>query len=80
MSISVCNFKSKNHFMNKENSAHCVPCENITIHRCFNCFYLTLKRPPGVRYDPSLRFLFNKFFGVSYNDINLRDFVTTGVL
>jgi len=52
---------------------------------CRDCFTftlpLTLRRPPGVKYDPSLRFFFPiTFFGVSYNDTNLRDFVTTGVL
>jgi len=40
---------------------------------------LTLKRPPGVKFDPSLRF-FDNFFGESYSDTNLRDFVTTSVL
>ena len=41
---------------------------------------LTLKRPPGVKFDPSLRFFFDNFFGVSYNETNLRDFVTTSLL
>jgi len=41
---------------------------------------LTLKRPPRVKYDPSLRFFFDNFFDVSYSDTNLRDFVTTSVL
>jgi len=41
---------------------------------------LTLKGPPGVKYDSSLRFFFDTFFDVSYNDTNLRDFVTTDIL
>ena len=45
-------------------------------------FLLTFKRPPGVKFDPSLRFFFDNFFyvRVSYNDTNLRDFVTTSFL
>jgi len=41
---------------------------------------LTLKQPPGVKFDPSLRFFAITFFGVSYNDTKLCDFVTTSVL
>ena len=41
---------------------------------------LTLKRPPGVKFDPSLCFFSDNFFGVSYNDTNRGDFVTTSVL
>ena len=37
-------------------------------------YLLTLKRPPGVKFDPSLRFFFDNVFDVSYNDTNLRDF------
>jgi len=34
---------------------------------------LTPKRPPGVKFDPSLCFSSITFFGVSYNDTNLGD-------
>jgi hypothetical protein len=37
---------------------------------------LTLKRPPGVKFGPSLRFFSDNFFVAFYNDTNLRDFVT----
>jgi hypothetical protein len=43
--------------------------------------HLTLKRPPGVKYDPKLRsFYSDNFLGVSYKDTNIRDLVTTSVL
>jgi hypothetical protein len=42
--------------------------------------YLTLNRPPGVKFDPSLRFFSDYFFGVSYNYTKFRDFVTTSFL
>jgi len=36
--------------------------------------WLTLKRPPGVKYDPNLRFFSpDTFYGVPYNDTNLHD-------
>jgi len=54
--------------------------EHVNLHSAILFSDLTLKRPPGVKFDPSFRFFFVNFFYVSFSDTILCDFVMTSVL